>query len=102
LDGWWAEAYAPKVGWVLGGGLEHHDGSAQDAVEADALYDLLERQVMPEFYARDPNGIPVVWVSRMRESMARLTPRFSTNRSMSEYTQPSLSSGRGGLQLACG
>jgi starch phosphorylase len=86
LDGWWAEAYAPEVGWALGDGQEHHDDSTQDAVEAEALYDLLERQVVPEFYNRDEEGIPAGWVVRMRESMARLTPRFSTNRSMSEYT----------------
>ena len=53
LDGWWAEAYTPDVGWALGDGQEHGDDPAWDAVEADALYDLLERQVIPEFYTRD-------------------------------------------------
>ena len=53
LDGWWAEAYTPEVGWALGDGQEHGDDPAWDAVEADALYDLLEREVIPEFYARD-------------------------------------------------
>ena len=57
-----------------------------DAVEADALYDLLEREVVPEFYTRDENDIPTAWVKRMRESMARLTPRFSANRTVREYT----------------
>ena len=87
LDGWWAEAYAPDVGWALGDGREHGDDPAWDAVEADALYDLLEREVIPEFYARDENGIPTAWVARMRESMARLTPRFSANRTVREYTE---------------
>jgi starch phosphorylase len=87
LDGWWAEAYAPEVGWALGDGREHGDDPAWDAVEAGALYDLLEREVIPQFYSRDAKGIPTAWVARMRESMARLTPRFSTNRAVREYTE---------------
>jgi starch phosphorylase len=87
LDGWWAEAYTPEVGWALGDGQEHGDDPAWDAVEADALYDLLEREVIPEFYARDESGIPTAWVKRMRESMARLTPHFSANRTVREYTE---------------
>ena len=87
LDGWWAEAYTPEVGWALGDGQEHGDDPAWDAVEADALYELLEREVIPEFYARDEQGIPTAWVARMRESMARLTPRFSANRTVREYTE---------------
>jgi starch phosphorylase len=87
LDGWWAEAYTPEVGWALGDGQEHGDDPAWDAVEADVLYDLLEREVIPEFYARDKDGIPSGWVARMRESMARLTPRFSADRTVREYTE---------------
>jgi starch phosphorylase len=87
LDGWWAEAYTPEVGWALGDGQEHGDDPAWDAVEADALYDLLEREVITEFYARDQNGTPTAWVKRMRESMARLTPRFSADRTVREYTE---------------
>jgi starch phosphorylase len=87
LDGWWAEAYVPEVGWALGDGKEHGDDPAWDGAEAEALYNLLEQQVVPEFYTRDPNGIPVAWVARMRESIARLTPRFSANRAVREYTE---------------
>jgi starch phosphorylase len=87
LDGWWAEAYTPEIGWALGDGREHGDDPAWDAVEAEALYDLLELQVIPEFYTRDQNGIPTAWVKRMRESMARLTPRFSATRAVCEYTE---------------
>ena len=87
LDGWWAEAYTPEVGWALGDGQEHHDDPAWDAVEAEALYDLLEREVIPEFYARDGSGIPTSWVQRMRESMAQLTPRFCASRTVREYTE---------------
>jgi starch phosphorylase len=87
LDGWWAEAYAPEVGWALGDGREHDDDPAWDAVEAEALYGLLEREVIPEFYARDGQGIPTAWVARMRKSMASLTPRFSADRTVREYTE---------------
>ena len=87
LDGWWAEAYSPDVGWAIGDGREHGDDPAWDAVEAEALYDLLEREVVPEFYTRGKDGLPVAWVARIRESMARLTPRFSANRSVCEYTE---------------
>ena len=87
LDGWWAEAYTPEVGWALGDGQEHGDDPAWDAAEANALYDRLEREVIPEFYNRDDRGVPTAWVKRMRESMARLTPQFSTNRTVREYTE---------------
>jgi starch phosphorylase len=87
LDGWWAEAYAPEVGWALGDGQEHGDDPAWDAVEAEALYNLLEREIIPEFYARDGGGIPTTWIKRMRESMALLTPRFSADRTVREYTE---------------
>ncbi|MGZ7083041.1 MAG: alpha-glucan family phosphorylase [Candidatus Angelobacter sp.] len=87
LDGWWAEAYTPEVGWALGDGKEHGDDPAWDAADAEALYTLLEREVIPEFYSREKNGIPTAWVARMRESMARLTPRFSANRTVREYTE---------------
>jgi glycogen phosphorylase len=87
LDGWWAEAYTPEVGWALGDGREHGDDPGWDAAEAAALYAVLERGVIPEFYTRDKKGIPTAWVARMRESMARLTPRFSANRTVREYTE---------------
>jgi starch phosphorylase len=87
LDGWWAEAYTPEVGWALGDGQEHDDDSAWDAAEADALYTLLEQEVIPLFYTRDARGIPTDWVARLRESMAQLTPRFSANRTIREYTE---------------
>ncbi len=87
LDGWWAEAYTPEVGWALGDGREHGDDPAWDAAEATMLYERLEREVVPEFYARDEQGIPTAWVARMRESMAQLTPLFSANRTVREYTE---------------
>ena len=76
----------PEVGWALGDGKEHGDDPAWDAAEANALYDLLEQELVPEFYNRDEKGIPKAWVARIRESMAILTPRFSANRTVREYT----------------
>jgi starch phosphorylase len=87
LDGWWAEAYSPEVGWALGDGKEHDDDPAWDESEAESLYDLLEREVIPTFYSRDERGIPTGWVARMRKSMAHLTPRFSANRVVREYIE---------------
>jgi len=87
LDGWWAEAYTPEVGWALGDGREHGDDPAWDAVEANVLYNLLEREVIPEFYTRDEGSIPTAWIKRMRESMAQLTPRFSASRAVREYSE---------------
>jgi len=87
LDGWWAEAYMPDVGWALGDGQVHDDEPGWDAAEAEMLYDQLEHEVIPEFYSRDENGIPVAWVARMRESMARLTPQYCSTRTVQEYTE---------------
>jgi starch phosphorylase len=87
LDGWWAEAYSPEVGWAIGDGKEHGDDPNVDAAEAETLYTLLEREIVPKFYQRDQQGIPTQWIAMMRESMARLTPVFSANRTVREYTE---------------
>ena len=87
LDGWWAEAYTPEVGWALGDMKEHGEDPAWDAAEANALYDLLEKSIVPEFYSRNEKGIPVKWIERMRNSMSTLTARFSANRTVREYTE---------------
>jgi starch phosphorylase len=87
LDGWWAEAYSPEVGWALGNGDEHGDDPVWDTIEAEQLYNLLEQEVVPEFYNRNETGIPTAWIARMRESMAQLTPRFSADRTVREYTE---------------
>ncbi len=87
LDGWWAEAYTPEVGWALGDMQERGDDPDWDALEAENLYDLLEKQVVPEFYDRNDKGIPEQWIERMRKSMSILTPRFSANRAVRQYTE---------------
>jgi len=87
LDGWWVEAYTPEVGWAIGDGREHGDDPAWDATEAEALYALLEQEVIPEFYERENNALPAKWLGRIRESMARLTSEFSATRAIREYTE---------------
>jgi glycogen phosphorylase len=87
LDGWWAEAYAPDVGWALGDGEEHNNNPDWDHKEAESLYDLLEREIVPEFYERNDQGLPVRWLGRVRESMARLTEEFSATRAIREYAE---------------
>ena len=85
LDGWWAEAYSPEVGWMLGDAKNHqHD---DDSADAEQLYTLLENEIVPEFYSRDAKGIPLSWVKRMRTSMAQLAPQFSCNRMVHEYVE---------------
>ena len=85
LDGWWAEAYAPEVGWAFGDGREHDP--SWDASEAEQLYHLIETEVVPEFYQVDETGIPRAWVKRIRQSMAQLTARYSADRTVREYTE---------------
>jgi starch phosphorylase len=86
LDGWWAEAYSPTVGWALGDGREHFE-PGWDAVETEQLFALLEQEVVPQFYERDAEGIPRAWVARIRASLAGLTPRFSSNRMLADYLE---------------
>ena len=86
LDGWWAEAYSPEVGWALGDGGEHFE-PGWDAAETEQLFALLEQEVVPQFYERDAEGIPGAWVARIRASLAGLTPRFSSNRMLADYLE---------------
>jgi len=85
LDGWWDEARAASAGWRIGGDWEH--SGEYDADDAGALYDVLEEQVVPEFYDRDENGIPHGWVDRIRASMSTLTRQFNSDRMVREYVE---------------
>lgn len=87
LDGWWAEAYTPEVGWAIGDGNEHGDDPAWDAAEAAKLYDLLEQEIVPCFYERNEKKMPTSWIARIRESMSKLTPYYSANRAVCQYTE---------------
>lgn len=87
LDGWWEEAYQPEVGWAIGRGETYDDREYQDQVEAEALYDLLERDVVPLFYDRGVNGLPRRWIARMKDSIGNLCYFFNTHRMVQEYTE---------------
>lgn len=87
LDGWWAEAWRPDLGWAIGDGREHPLDPEWESAEADALYRLLEDEVVPCFYDRDPRGLPRGWLARVRASMSELAPRFSANRMLREYVE---------------
>ena len=85
-DGWWDEAYAPELGWALGDGHEYPPDE-QDARDAEALYSVLEQEVVPEFYARDVAGMPRQWIGRVRRSMAELAPLYSSSRMARDYAE---------------
>jgi starch phosphorylase len=86
-DGWWDEGFEPDVGWRIGAGEAYDDLEYQNRVESQALYDLLEKEVVPLFYDRGPDGLPREWVRRMRSTMRKLAPVFSTNRMMRQYAE---------------
>jgi starch phosphorylase len=85
LDGWWDEGYGPDYGWAIGNGEIDPDQELQDLTESQALYNLLEHQVVPKFYGRTPDGIPVDWCEMMRNSIRDLMPQFSSHRMVKEY-----------------
>jgi len=87
LDGWWAEGYDREVGWAIGSGEDYDNDEYQDAVESDALYNLLEKDVSPLFYERDQENLPRRWIAKMKTSMKRLCPIFNTNRMVMEYVE---------------
>jgi starch phosphorylase len=87
LDGWWAEGYDREVGWAIGRGEDYDNDDYQDAVESDALYNLLEKDVTSLFYERDQENLPRRWIAKMKTSMKRLCPIFNTNRMVREYVE---------------
>ncbi len=87
LDGWWAEGYTVNAGWAIGSGEEYNDEAYQDEVESNALYDLLEKEIVPLFYTRGADGLPRAWISRMKAAMRAICPTFNTNRMVCQYTE---------------
>jgi starch phosphorylase len=87
LDGWWAEAYSPEVGFAIEAPLDDATEAEQDEADADALYTILEKQVLPAYYERDAEDVPPRWIALMRESIAELGPRFGTARMVAEYVE---------------
>jgi starch phosphorylase len=86
LDGWWYEGYSSDVGWAIGEEEEYDDPDYQDLVESQALYDILEHEVIPTFYDRGADGLPREWISLMKSTMKKLGPIFITRRMVREYT----------------
>ena len=85
LDGWWDEAYSPEVGWAIPSGATLDRPATDDLAEAEALYRLLERELIPTYYDRDPAGLPRRWVRMMKSSIRRLAPGFSARRMLLDY-----------------
>ena len=87
LDGWWVEACNVNTGWAIGQGEEYGDEKYQDEVESNALYNLLEKELIPLFYNRGADGLPRAWISKMKTSMREICPVFNTNRMVKEYAE---------------
>jgi starch phosphorylase len=85
LDGWWAEGYDRDIGWAVGSGEEYEDHAFQDDLESKALYNILEKEIIPLFYDRGPDGLPRRWLAMMRASLHTLCPAFNTHRMVQEY-----------------
>lgn len=86
LDGWWAEGYTGTNGWAIGEEREYQDQETQNDADATDLYEELEREIVPTFYERGPDGVPQGWVAYMKEAIRTCAPRFSMTRQVMEYT----------------
>ena len=87
LDGWWVEGYGPDTGWAIGSGESYEDLDYQNTVEGQALYNLLEKEVVPKFYSRGSDGLPRQWITMMKACMRKLAGYFNTNRMVREYAE---------------
>jgi starch phosphorylase len=87
LDGWWDEGYDAAHGWAIGENRDYENEDAEDHSDAEAIYRLLRDEIVPCYYDRDESGLPVAWIGRMKQAIGRLTPRFSTDRMVREYTE---------------
>jgi len=87
LDGWWPEGYDGRNGWAIANGAAYGEDDRVDAADADALYDLLEREVVPAYYDRDDAGVPRAWMARAADAMASVTPAFNAGRMVRDYVE---------------
>jgi starch phosphorylase len=87
LDGWWCEGYNRKNGWAIGAEITGGTPEFQNEVDADSLFNILENQIIPLYYAKPDGRIPVAWIQLMRESMRSVTPVFNTHRMVKEYNE---------------
>ena len=86
-DGWWCEGYTPDGGWIIGSGESYGDTEYQDIVESQAIYNMLENEVIPLFYTRTADNLPRAWIRRVKNSIKWIAPRFNTHRMVAEYTR---------------
>ena len=87
LDGWWREAYNGRNGWAIGRDQQIDSQEEQDAEDAQSLYRILEHEIIPLFYDRDPRDIPQKWIAHAKDSMKTIIPQFSTRRMLKEYVE---------------
>jgi glycogen phosphorylase len=85
LDGWWCEGYNGRNGWPVGEDKKYYNESEENNADAYAIYRILEDQIMPMFYERDPKDLPKRWIEMMKESMKSIIPQYNTNRMIIEY-----------------
>jgi glycogen phosphorylase len=95
LDGWWCEAFTPEIGWAIEGAVDHDD-DARDRRDSDALFDLLEREVVPLFSDRDGSGVPVAWVERIKAALAAIGPQYCSVRVGRDYEREAYARSRAG------
>jgi len=101
LDGWWCEGYQQDTGWAIGSGEIYANPEEQDCIESEALYNLLEKEVIPLYYKIDRVGLPREWIVKMKSSIKKIGATFNTHRMLIEYTEKFyLSAGRGGQNLS--
>jgi starch phosphorylase len=86
-DGWWAEGFTGKNGWVIDGGLTSDNNELVDAADANALYRLLEEEIVPAFYDRDASQVPHAWVATIKEAIRTVAPRFCSRRMVKQYVE---------------
>src|SRR5881398_2633803 len=87
LDGWWREGYNGSNGWAIGAEINNGTTEFQNEVDASSLYQLLENQIIPLYYAKPDGKLPLAWLQLMRESIRSVTPVFNTHRMVKEYTE---------------
>jgi len=87
LDGWWCEGYIPDGGWIIGAGEEYDDLAYQDQVESQAIFNLLEQEVVPLYFSQSKDRLPRRWIRRMKNTIKWCAPRFNTSRMVADYTR---------------
>ncbi|MDL2313042.1 alpha-glucan family phosphorylase, partial [Bacteroidales bacterium OttesenSCG-928-B11] len=85
LDGWWAEGYKEGAGWAIEEEPTYPDHRLQDELDAATLYYVIEDQIAPAFYLRNPNGIPVEWTQMMKDNFYKISPHFTMERQLNDY-----------------